>query len=352
MPKGAWIYAQDADTGMPPLTAELVRSWQERGYALVRDLLPRCLLDAEVADAAAGFPEADTPAAEGFRDFGSGGAFVFPCASAAFNAVTLHPRLLESVAQLLDVEVEDLRLTQSDLWPKYARGGGAHGPRDNSDQRMHVDYPNHSLVHPPPWEAPEAVEVIIYLDDVETCGGATALVARCGPEDPAYGWPIVGTPGVAGRPYVNDRASAEAHLQDVEPGLAAWRAEQLYAREAYVHYAVGDVLLYRHDTWHRGTPLRAGRRLAHNLTFRRADAEWISTLQAGWAWAAYREDAALERTVADLTPAQLTVLGFPGLGHRYWNARTLHAVAARLEPYGFDIAPYERAVAERDGSSG
>ena len=31
-------------------------------------------------------------------------------------------------------------------------------PLDHHDQRIHVDYPNHTLVHPPAWETPEAVE--------------------------------------------------------------------------------------------------------------------------------------------------------------------------------------------------
>lgn len=32
---------------------------------------------------------------------------------------------------------------------------------------MHCDYLNHTLVTPPPWDQPEAVEIIIYLNDIE-----------------------------------------------------------------------------------------------------------------------------------------------------------------------------------------
>src|SRR5262249_29408096 len=155
------------------------------------------------------------------------------------------------------------------------------------EQRMHVDYPNHTLAHPSPWERPEAVELILYLDRVEDCGGATALVARDGPADPAYRWPIVDTPGVAELDYVNDRAHAEAYFARTRPQLAHWRAS-LYAREQRVHYAPGDVLLYRHDLWHRGTALTPDRlRIAHNITYRTAAAEWINVLHVGWAWSAY-----------------------------------------------------------------
>ena len=40
------------------------------------------------------------------------------------------------------------------------------GAYSNRDQRMHMDYPNHYLTHPPPWNQPEAVAAILYFDDV------------------------------------------------------------------------------------------------------------------------------------------------------------------------------------------
>ena len=72
----------------------------------------------------------------------------------AFNQVTLHSDLLGAIACLLGEKVSDLRLTQSDLWPKYGHEQRS-GKRDNGDQRIHVDYPNHSLAHPSPWDRPE-----------------------------------------------------------------------------------------------------------------------------------------------------------------------------------------------------
>lgn len=127
------------------------------------------------------------------------------------------------------------------------------------------------------------MEVIIYLSSVEECGAATAVVPREGPDDPAYAWPIVRTPGVAGLDYVNDRSRAEAYLTEVAPAVARFREEHLYPREVLARYRFGSVLLYRHDTWHRGTPLIDGRlRLVHNLTFKKAGADWVNVLHPGW----------------------------------------------------------------------
>jgi Phytanoyl-CoA dioxygenase (PhyH) len=318
------------------LTPGQVESWRQHGFALVDALLPSGLTHAARSDALAHFPA--TPG-DGASDFGSGGRFVFPSSSEAVNAITLHPRLLRAVTQLLGADTAGIRLTQSDLWAKYGRATPSGDPLGNDDQRMHVDYPNHTLTHPPPWDAPEAVEMIVYLSDVDECGGATRVVPRRGDGDPAYPWPIVGTPGVAGLEWVNDRRAAEEYLSDTAPEIAAFRAEHLYAREAAVRYRPGTVLLYRHDTWHRGTPINPGTlRIVMNLTFRLAASEWISTLHEGWSWAMYRPDQSMERLITNASVDQRNVLGFPPPGHSSWIAATLSAVAARYP--GIDLDPY------------
>lgn len=293
------------------------------------------------------FPAPGTPEADALTDFGSLGRANFPAPHPAFNTLTLHPRLLAALARLLGVEVRELRLTQSDLWPKYGRDvDQASAPSDNREQRIHVDYPNHSLVHPPPWSRPEAVELIVYLSDAREVGGRTAIVPREGPEDPAYRWPIVGSPGIGALPYINDRDSAERAVATIDPELARWR-EQLYARERYVDYRRGDLLLYRHDTWHRGTPIIPGaRRLVHNITYRLAHAEWISTLHTGWAWSAYQADQSFERLLASCSVDQRTVLGFPAPSSAYWCEATLAAVEARYGCFGMDLEPYRAGLRE------
>ena len=325
------------------LTDAQVRRWRENGYALVNGVFPRELLETMRAQVTCSFPAAGSPEAEKVAEFGEGQQH-FPFQSAAANEVALHPRLLVAVGQLLGVGVEHVRLTQSDVWPKYGRSVCA-GEYDNQDQRMHCDYPNHTLTHPPPWERPEVVEIILYLDQVDVSGGATAVVPRLGPDDPAYEHPITKMPGFGALEWKNDRESAEAYLARVAPAVAEWRRTHLYPREERVQYTFGTVLFYRHDTWHRGTPLTPGAlRVVHNMTFRKEASEWVSTLHQGWAWAMYTKAMRMERLIANVSVEQRCVLGFPRPGHPYWTKETVLAVAARYAPLGMDVTPYAAAL--------
>jgi hypothetical protein len=337
-----YIHSEELTNGC--LGSDHIDSWRHRGFTLVHNLFPESLLQELKQDALNFYPEPGTDAAAHFNNFGSGQKFVFPADSAACNAVTLHPLLLQAVADLLGVSVAELRLTQSDLWPKYG-GQNSDDDQSNTDQRIHCDYPNHSLVHPPAWDSPEAVEIILYLNNYEECAGATAVVPRDGPDDPAYGWPIVQTPGVAGLDYVNDRVKAEAYMAEQSPDAAVFRQNHLYAREVVADFQFGSVLFYRHDTWHRGRPVKpGGLRLVQNLTFTKADCGWLNVLHPGWSWSMYRRDKLMERLVAKASVSQRGVLGFPLPGHAYWTPETLAAVEARYRPFGIDMAPYRDAL--------
>jgi hypothetical protein len=200
-------------------------------------------------------------------------------------------------------------------------------------------------VHPPEWDSPEAVEMIVYLNDYDECEGATAVVPRHGPDDPAYPWPITQTPGVGDLDYVNDRLQAEVYMAEQDPKAAAFRAEHLYPREEVARYRFGSVLLYRHDTWHRGRPVKPGTlRLVQNLTFTKSGREWLGPLHPGWSWSMYRRDKLMEKLIAQATVAQRTVLGFPPPGHEYWSSNTLAAVEARYRVFGIDMTAYRNAL--------
>ena len=340
--KDRWVYARPAGGTDTVLDRTHIEQWRSAGYTLASGLIDEALVTDLVTDAQAHFPDPDSDDANAYNNFGSN--MVFPNLSQALTDITLHPRLLRAVAELLDESVTDIRLTQSDVWPKYGREEKSGGKYDHSDQRIHVDYPNHMLTHPTEWHRPEAVEIIIYYSDVKDSMGATAVVPRQGETDPAYPWPITDSPGIAGKPYINDRESAEADLRARDPKVADWR-QSLYDREVYTHYKAGDVLLYRHDTWHRGTPMTAGAfRLAHNLTFRRAHCEWISTLHIGWSWSAYQTPGYLERLISQASLEQRAVLGFPQPGSSYWTPATIAAVEARHAAFGMDMTPYRDAV--------
>lgn len=332
-----WIEPTACGEGGALLDLDVER-WQNEGYCLVDGLLPVDLLGQVFSDASAIFPAPGSAEARAVTEFG-GGLLNFPSTYSSVNQVALHVNLQRAVSKLLRVPHESVRLTQAEVWPKF--GNKSTAPGSNSDQRMHCDFPNHTLVVPPVWEEPEAVEMILYLSEVKDCMGATAVVPRQGPEDPAYQYPITAMPGLGNLEWINNRASAEAYLAEVEPKAAAFRATHLYPRERHARYKFGTALLYRHDTWHRGTELAPDcLRIVMNLTFRKAASEWVSTLHTGWAWAMYRQGLQMERLVATASVDQRCLMGFPEPGHVYWTERTLQAVFCRYAPLGFDMTPY------------
>ena len=137
-------------------------------------------------------------------------------------------------------------------------------------------------------------------------------------------------------------------MQANRPEMYEFR-QKLYAREVPAKFRRGTVLLYRHDVFHRGTPVKPGQmRIVQNLVFRRADVEWITTWNQGFARSMYGDGTRfpIESIIATSTPDQRCVLGFPAPGHRYWNRETLNAVCARYDVFGFDKTPYEQALAE------
>ena len=329
------------------LSSDQVTSWREQGFSFVRNLIPERLVSQLRRDALTFYPSPEEADFARFNHFGSNGNFVFPSEYASANEVSLYPALLGAVADLLDVDVAELRLTQSDLWPKYG-GNGGEQRSENTDQRIHCDYPNHTLTHPPQWSCPEAVEIIIYLSEESSCKGSTAVVPRLGPDDPAYRWPIVDTPGVAGLSYLDDKSKAERYMRDKLPEAANFRENELYAREVRTRYRAGDVIFYRHDTWHRGTPVAQGSlRLVQNMTFKKASSDWVSVLHNGWAWSLYRAGHGPEKMIAGLSPDQRSVLGFPSPGHQYWTDETVAAVQARYAPFGIDMEPYSKALRKK-----
>lgn len=324
------------------LTRDQIEQWRTAGFTFVSGLLPGDLIAELLHTAKSKFPAANSDDAKKIADFGSTGQLNFPSQVSALNEVTLHENILSSISDLLDTDIEDLRLTQSDLWPKYCRPEKI-SIQDNTDQRIHVDYPNHSLVHPSPWHKPEAVELIIYLSDMDETGGSTAVVPRQGKDDPAYRWPIVDSPGIGDLRYINDKDAAEVYFAEQRPELASWR-QSLYEREKLTHFKPGDVLFYRHDTWHRGTPMKPGTlRLVQNITYRKAASEWISTLHIGWAWKAYRDNKFFEKLIARSSLQQRAVMGFPQPGSDYWCTDTINAVESRYGMFGMDMTPYQAA---------
>ncbi len=69
---------------------------------------------------------------------------------------------------------------------------------------------------------------------------------------------------------------------------------------------------------HRGTPLKEGvSRLVQNMEFKRADAEWITQWNPGWAKSAY--GPVLSPLLSALSATQRCALGFPPPAHPFWT---------------------------------
>ena len=114
---------------------------------------------------------------------GGTGALEFPTGLESLDALSIYPSLIKAVQELLNRS--EIRLSQAETWKKIGLSIdndaiNADVTFSNQDQRMHMDFPNHTLLHPPPFDEPEAVACIIYLSDSMECGGATHIVAREG----------------------------------------------------------------------------------------------------------------------------------------------------------------------------
>jgi len=133
------------------------------------------------------------------------------------------------------------------------------------------------------------------------------------------------------------------------PGCACWPAETrcctASARPSPAASGpAGSVLAYRPDVYHRGTSLSAegeARYLLH-VAFKPVDTDWLGF----HAWPSAAESRAWYRFVGQATPRQLTAVGFPEPGHRYWTGETLAGVAARYPR--LDMTPWRLAAAERE----
>jgi hypothetical protein len=263
----------------------------------------------------------------------------FPTAIAALDDLVLNEQLIVAVQQLLGSA--DVRLLQADLWPKVGVAASDHEAMSNTDQRMHMDYGNNTLLHPD-WSSPEAVAAIVYYDDSERTAGGTAFVPRQGDADLAYQPPFVHMPGQAGKPFINDRLRAEGWFDKNDPEAFKLR-NALYEREQVVRFKPGTILFYRHDLWHRGTPVVPGQlRRVHNLAWRRADARGWSNWNEGWARSSYVGH--VESIIGRSTPLQRSLLDFPMPGDRYWTPQRIDHVEARFSFYGFDSRPYRDAL--------
>jgi hypothetical protein len=301
----------------------MLAQWRKRGYALESNAVHTRTLRGQLAST---FANSAVP----LKDWGGDSSLEFPSAAyPALNDLATDPHLLRVAQKLLGTE--DVRLMQCVAWPKFG-DDSSFDSASNRDQRVHMDYGNNGFLHPPAWESPQVAAAIVYLSDCDETGGGTCVVPRRGDYDPVYRWPYVHMPGIGSRRFHNDRSHAEAYMREKDPH--GWMLRQLlYERELQLSPEAGSVLWYRHDVWHRGTPVKKGAvRYVVNMAWRRADAPGICCWNAGFSRRLY--EPFMRRLVASLDGNQLRSLGFPPRDHSYWNAQTREAVRLR---YGADL---------------
>ena len=280
------------------LSKKEINQWKTSGFVIKKQLLNvfNCIKDLKIV-----YPEDKL---DPILDFGSGGKTQFPCKFESLNKITFDMKLLSCVKQLLNTN--DILLAQSVAWAKY--GVPPKNAQSNCEQRIHMDYGNNMWTHPPKWDNPNAVAAIIYYSDTNETGGATALVERKGDNDEVYSYPYVHMPGIGGKPFYNSKDAAEQSMH----GRSKYIRNQCYKREKKPNFNLGDVLFYRLDLWHRGTPVNPGKvRYVHNLLWKKKSATDINIWNAGWTINMYY--GWLEKFIANLNKEQRDTLGFPCL---------------------------------------
>ena len=325
------------------LTDEQVDQWKTNGFALVNGILPQDLIKSVIKDAAR--IVGNDPSIN--LSWDKRGLLEFPTTSPSINQLSLNHNLLTAISQLLGTK--EFSMKQADLWKKVgAKACAEYGDYENVDQRIHMDFPNHTFVHPPLWNEPDAVEVIIYLSDCRECGGCTAVVPKMSDDDPAYKWPYKNMPGFGTLRWINDRQKAENYVSEQDAKMYNFR-KALYEREKFVFFEPGTILFYRYDLWHRGTPMKEGKtRWIQNMAFCRDDAQWVGNWNRSATFSMYdckgSYQGVVEKMIANLSVWQRSVIGFPKPGSKYWNEYTLEAVRERFEALGMDINPYKAAL--------
>lgn len=230
----------------------------------------------------------------------------FPYASDYLNHVATHPAILSGVKRYLGTD--DVRLSQSAIWAKYA-GVGSY------EQGLHYDYQGNTLVVPREDGDYQQLNFIIYYTDVTAKLGPTGVVSKKHTRSLPL-WPAFKT--------------REKH-------------PELYKLEKKVIVPAGSMLIFTMSTLHRATAMTGeeGARFSHHLVYRSGRHHF----QGYHLYARMGESEDLQRFVQVCMPEQRHAIGFPTPGDPYWTAETVRAVKLRYP--GLDVGPYGAGVGGR-----
>ncbi len=293
---------------MTTITGQQIQHYRDHGYVIIENFLS--------ADELARSHEEIESIIPGWLDYASGASRRkpanwemqhhfrrddrFPFTGTQLNANTLHPEL-QRFAGIMAGDTE-LVCEQSDLHFK------CQGHVSDIDQRMHVDYMNHTLTYPPDVPAFWQTAYLLYYTDVDEGQAPTAVTSWQHYRDEIL-WP----------PVVKREDRPELYEQEVRTIVPA-----------------GTLLAYSMRTFHRGTAfLRDSARVAQFITYAPAGCPWLGII--GWPEQGVRPEFRTWMESASVTDRAR--FGFPPPGHVYWTRETLAGVAARYP--GMDLSPYD-----------
>lgn len=303
-----------------------MNTWHNEGYFLGKNILDKNNLKKCIEWARKYYENNEHIS----KDFGSNGKLEFP-SNTILDWITLDESLIRTVELLLG---EEVLLTQADTWCKYGTENFA--DMSNQNQRMHMDYGNNTFLHPSNWETPDAVSVIIYLTDSKLTGGGTAIVPKNKNTIDLYKPPYINMPGLTNYEFHNDKYQSELVMQREGYKMLLFR-ENLYRNEVLLEPDIGDILFYRLDSWHRGTPVKPNKkRIAMNLVFKKKSCYWIQQWNPGWTRKMYY--GWLEKIILNCSIKQRSILGIPYPGDKYWNKETINYFKLRYPD--INIQPY------------
>ena len=181
-----WWHPQDLSANQVPsiLSASQVDQFRHDGFVVVTGLWPVDLIMQAAVEARELHPFDDVVDARGgFSEM----PWVHKREDApdvALNHMTIHPRALAAVSQLMERPVLDLRLSQSHVIAKYghqiSRPGEERDGTIAGDQDIHVDYGNNTLMVPPHRTRAALSEYVVFgaKQQVRQQRAADAVVPR------------------------------------------------------------------------------------------------------------------------------------------------------------------------------
>ena len=316
------------------MSIENLEKWKKEGYFIISDLIPKnMILESEKL-----MKKLYENKELSVKDFGSQGKLEFP-SNTIIDNIVINENVIKCVQKLLNEN--EILLIQADAWGK--KGNDDFSNSSNNDQRMHMDYGNNTFLHPSEWNNPECVAMIIYLSNTNKTQGGTSIVPRKGSNDELYKFPYKNMPGISNNPFVNDKKKSENYFKSNEIEVYNFR-KKLYEREIITKPNIGDILFYRTDVWHRGTPVKKGEiRFVINLLWKKKKCYWINTWNPGWTKNMYY--GYVEELFTNMSPLQRSILGVPLPNDDYWDEEKINLLKMRYPK--IDINPYLKYIKKK-----